>query len=284
MFEVDLHMHTTHSDGRLTPTQLVDLVASRGIKVFAITDHDSTEGLGEAFQAAAKYPVLTLIPGVEMSTDTSNSEVHILAYYVDPNDPAFQRSLARFRDARLDRGYRMVEKLAALGMPISFDRVLEFAQGGAVGRPHIARVMVEQGHVTSTQEAFDKYLGRDGPAYAEREKLTPEEAVAMALEVGALPVLAHPGVTKDLESVLPSLKQAGLVGMEVYYGGYDDKLVRSLESLAVQYDLIPCGGSDYHAMGHPGETEPGHAGPPLSTAERLAALRASRLGHHPLPS
>ena len=283
MFEVDLHMHTIHSDGRLTPTELIDLVASRGLKVVAITDHDSTEGLGEAFQAAAKYPGLTLIPGVEMSTDTSDSEVHVLAYYVDPNDHAFQQSLAGFRDARLDRGLRTAEKLAALGMPISFDRVLEFAQGGAVGRPHIARVMVEQGHVSSTQEAFDKYLGRDGPAYAEREKLKPEEAITMALEVGALPVLAHPGFINDLERTLPSLKQAGLVGMEVYYGGYDDKLVRSLKSLAVQYDLVPCGGTDYHAMGYPGEIEPGHGGPPMSTAERLAALRASRPGPPPPP-
>ena len=278
MVQVDLHLHTTHSDGRLTPTQLIDLVASRGLTVVAVTDHDSTEGLQEAFEAAGRYPGLTLIPGVELSTDVADGEVHVLAYYVDLDDPEFQEALARFRDARLDRGRRMVEKLADLGMPVSFDRVLELAQGGAVGRPHVARALLEEGHVSSTQEAFDKYLGRNGPAYAQRQKLTPEDAVELALGGGALPVLAHPGYAGDLESKLPSMKAAGLVGMEVYYAGYDDAQVRSLKALADRYGLIPCGGSDYHAMGHPDEIEPGTVGPPLSTAEGLAALKASGPG------
>ena len=275
MFYVDLHMHTIHSDGRLTPTELIDLLASRGLRFVSITDHDSTEGLDEAFEAAKKYPDLTLIPGVEMSTDVPDGEVHILAYYVDRFDPDFQKTLERFRDARLGRGQRMVEKLAALGLPVSFDRVLELAQDGAVGRPHVARALLERGHVASIKEAFDKYIGRNGPAYADREKMTPEEAITLAVRVGALPVLAHPSYVKDVEDKLPSMIEAGLVGMEVYYGDYDEATIESFKALAEAYDLAPCGGSDYHAQGYVDEVQPGFAGPPTSTIDRLEALKAA---------
>lgn len=282
MAEVDLHLHTTRSDGRLTPTQLVELVARRGLKVVAITDHDSTEGLSEALDAAERHPQLEVICGVEMSTDVPDGEVHILAYYVDQEDAEFQRTLARFRDSRVERGRRMVEKLSELGMPLSWERVLELAEG-AVGRPHIARAMVERGYVSSTQEAFASYLGRNGPAYAERQKLTPEEAVKLALQVGGLPVLAHPGDIEELEPRVASLKAAGLVGMEVYYGGYGVERVSSLLEIARRHDLVPCGGSDYHAMGYAGEVEPGSVGPPISTAERLAALKVERANRQALP-
>ena len=131
-------------------------------------------------------------------------------------------------------------------------------------------------------EAFDKYLGRNGPAYAEREKLTPEEAIGLANEIGALPVLAHPGYVNNLEAWLPELKKAGLIGMEAYYGKYDDKTVGYLKGLADTYDLVPCGGSDYHGMGYDDEVEPGNAGPPMSTVERLATLKAVLSnGKHP---
>ncbi len=278
MFEVDLHLHTTHSDGQLTPTQLVDLLASRGLKTIAITDHDSTEGLDEASQAASKHPGLTLVPGVELSTDVADGEIHVLVYYVDRHDARFQKLLERFRDARIGRGKKMVEKLAALGMPVSWKRVLDFAQDGSVGRPHIARAMVEAGHVATTQEAFDKWLGRNCPAYAEREKLTPEEAIQVALDFNALPVLAHPGYVPNLQTWLPSLKAAGLVGMEVYYAGYGPEQVGMLKGLADAYNLAPCGGSDYHATGRVDEAQPGTVGPPRSTAERLAALNDHRKG------
>ena len=276
MAEVDLHLHTTCSDGRLTPTQLVDLVASRGLKVVAITDHDSTEGLNEALDAAGKHPQLDLICGVEMSTDVPDGEIHILAYYVDRTDSDFQSTLTRFRESRLERGRGMVEKLSQLGMPISWERVLELAEG-AVGRPHIALAMMEKGYVSSTQEAFASYLGRNGPAYVEREKLTPEEAVQLALQVGSLPVLAHPGDIVELERQIVAMKDAGLVGMEVYYGGYTAERVSFLLELARRYDLVPCGGSDYHAMGYANEVEPGSVGPPISTSQRLAGLKAEQV-------
>lgn len=276
MFEVDLHLHTTFSDGRLTPTQLVNLLAAKGLEYAAITDHDSTEGLAEGLAAAAAHPGLTIIPGTELSTEGPGGEVHILAYYVDPRDAELQATLAGFRANRHKRGMTIVEKLAALGMPISWERVLEIANGGSVGRPHVAQAMMERGYVATVREAFDKYLGRHGPAYAERDKMTPQEAVAIALKAGALPVLAHPTYVEGLDSLLPSLRQAGLAGIEVYYKGYDRGQVERLRNMAQLYGLIPCGGSDYHANGEAGEVEPGLVGPPRSTIEKLAALRAAR--------
>lgn len=275
-FEVDLHMHTTFSDGRLSPTQLVDLVASRGVKYASITDHDSTEGLSEALAAAQRHPGFTLIPGTELSTEGPGGEVHVLAYYVDPMDAELQQILAGFRAKRETRGRQILERLAALGMPLSWVRVLEFADGGSVGRPHVARAMIERKYVATIQEAFDKYLSRNGPAYAERDKMTPHEAVAIALKAGALPVLAHPTYVEGLDTLLPSLKEAGLVGLEVYYKGYGHRQVDALKHRAQQYDLIPCGGSDYHANGEAGEVEPGFVGPPRSTIERLAEMKAQR--------
>ena len=278
MFEVDLHLHTTFSDGRLTPTQMVDLVASRGLKYVSITDHDSTEGLTETLAAAGAHPGLTVIPGTELSTEGPKGEVHMLAYYVDPGDIELQRTLADFRKKREERGKLMVERLTGLGMPISWDRVLELADGGAVGRPHVARAMIERKYVATIQEAFDKYLGRKGPAYAERDKMTPQESIAIALKAGALPVLAHPTYIEDLDTLLPLLREAGLVGMEVYYKGYGRQQVDHLRRLADIYGLVPCGGSDYHANAETGEVEPGFVGPPRSTIERLAALKAKGSG------
>ncbi|MBI4308121.1 MAG: PHP domain-containing protein [Chloroflexi bacterium] len=269
---VDLHLHTTASDGRLTPAQLVALVAARGLRVIAVTDHDTTGGLPAAKEAACAYPRLTLIPGVELSTDVPGGEVHVLGYFVDRDNPELESFLARMRDSRVDRGRRMVEKLAALGMPVPWERVLELAKGGSVGRPHIAQTMVEQGHVISIQEAFNKYIGRNGPAYAERDKLTPVDAVRFLARTRALPVLAHPGEISDLDTVLPELKKAGLVGLEVYYNGYTPEQMDGLAKAAAAYDLLPCGGSDYHALGYEGESEPGTAGPPGEVAERLLAM------------
>ena len=178
MAEVDLHLHTTYSDGRLTPTRLVDLVAQRGLRVVAITDHDSTEGLGEALEAAEKYPDITIIPGIELSTDIPGNEIHVLGYFINYEDAGFQETLSEFREGRLDRARRMVRNLEGLGVSIDWERVLEISDGGAVGRPHIAQAMVERGYITYPQEAFDKYIGRNGPAYAERPKLAPGDAGA----------------------------------------------------------------------------------------------------------
>jgi predicted metal-dependent phosphoesterase TrpH len=283
MTEVDLHLHTTFSDGRLSPTELVRLCAERGLKVISISDHDSTEGIAEALETARAFPDLTVVPGIELSTNIPGSEVHVLGYFVDYENAGFQRLLAEFRDGREERAERMVEKLETLGVNVSWERVVELSDGGAIGRPHIARAMVEAGIVEYPRDAFDRYIGRNGPAYVERLKLTPEGAIKILVENGALPVIAHPTYTAtksdrdevaELEELLARLKAVGLVGVEVYYGDYSADVVARLASLASEIGLIPCGGSDYHASGNPDEPEPGTVGPPMRTIEALRALKS----------
>ena len=154
MAEVDLHLHTTYSDGNLSPTELVDLCANRGLRVISITDHDSTEGLPEALDAVQAHPNLSIIPGVELSADASQSEVHLLGYFIDYHDTEFQNEMRRLRDGRRERGRQMVDKLRELGIAISWERVQELSDGGAIGRPHVAQAMVEQGYVEYPRDAF----------------------------------------------------------------------------------------------------------------------------------
>ena len=284
--EVDLHLHTTHSDGTLTPTEIVDLCAERGLRVISVSDHDTTNGLPEAMRAAERHPDLTIIPGIELSTDVPGGEIHILGYFVDHYDESLQRILEEFREGRLNRGLRMVRNLNDMGVGISWERVQEIAGDASIGRPHIAQALVEGGYVRYSKDAFDKYIGRNGPAYAERPKLTPEDAVRLLIEHGALPVIAHPTYSASksgrsgipsLTKILASLKAAGIVGMEVYYGDYTDDQVNMLRELADEFGLVPCGGSDYHALGNPGEPEPGVAGPPMSSVQALESLRAAAM-------
>jgi hypothetical protein len=276
--KADFHTHSTASDGVLTPTQLVDLAASRGVRYLVLTDHDSLEGIAEARAAAAKHPGLKLIPGVELSTDIPGTEVHMLGYFVDPEDRELQRHLAEFRAARLDRGRRMVERLAELGMPIAWERVREIAGDAAVGRPHVAQALLEKGYVASIQEAFEKWIGRSGPAYAERERMTPAAAVRFIVDAGGLAVFAHPGYTENAESLLPELKAAGLAGLEVYYRDYDDTKIAALEDLARKYGLIPTGGSDYHGLNNPGERLPGDIPFPDAAVDYFLEEACTRLG------
>ena len=285
MVEVDLHLHTTYSDGRLTPTELVRLCAQSDLRVISVSDHDSTEAMPEALEAARSFPQLTIIPGIELSTDVPGAEIHVLGYFVDYQDAEFQRVLKRFREGRQERARQIVEKLGKLGVKVSWDRVEELSDGGAIGRPHIAQAMVEAGYIQYPRDAFDQYLGRNGRAYVERPKLTPAEAIGILLDNGALPVMAHPtySVTKSdrdevdaLRKILTELKGAGLMGMEVYYGGYSPEQVGQLVALADELGLVPCGGSDYHASGNPDEPEPGTVGPPMDTVEALRAQRKQR--------
>ena len=260
---VDLHLHTTASDGRLTPGELIALVARKGLQVVSVTDHDSTEGLAEALEAAKAFPNLTVIPGIELSTDIPGNEIHVLAYFVRHKDEELLATLRKFREGRLERGKGMVEKLRDMGMDIEWQRVQEIAGDGAVGRPHVALALMEKGYVSQTNEAFEKYLGRNGPAYVEREKLTPAEAVEAISSWGGVAVLAHPAQLPDLDDMLEELRSAGLVGMEVYYAQYSEERILELASTAARHGLLPCGGSDYHALDNPGERLPGTMGPPL---------------------
>lgn len=284
MAKVDLHLHTTYSDGRLTPEQLVSLCAQRGLSVISISDHDSTEGLSEAMETADRLGV-EVIPGIELSTDVPSAEVHMLGYFVEVGDPELQGILQRFRDGRQDRARETVERLAELGVEVSWERVQELSGGGAVGRPHIAQAMVDAGYVKYPKEAFDRYLGRDGPAYLDRSKLTPADAIGILLKNGALPVMAHPTYAVPeseadkvaaMRRLLQDLKGHGLVGVEVYYKDYTPQQVQQLAELADELGLVPCGGSDYHASGNPDEPEPGTVGPPIQTVEALRSLKKQR--------
>lgn len=255
--KVDLHSHTTASDGTFTPRELVETAIRRDLRVLAITDHDSTEGLPEAIDTA-RGSQLEVWPGVEISTDIQGGEVHILGYLVDRGDPILQQELSKLRASRVDRGRRMVVKLASLGMPVSWQRVQEIAGEGAIGRPHIAQALLEKGFVLNVTEAFNRYIGRNGPAYVERYRLTPEEAVRLIVRSGGFAALAHPVIVGpsaeasgqlDLETLLPRLVAAGLAGVEVYYGGYSPEIIKRLLTLAHRFDLVPTGGSDFHGRG-----------------------------------
>ena len=271
---IDLHLHTLASDGRLTSTELIQMVVKNGLKTISVTDHDSTEGLAEAYEAAKEFPDLRIIPGIEMSADIPGDEVHVLGYFLDYHDEEFQAQLTEFRMGRVGRAQVMVGKLDALGKPVEWERVMHFAGDGTVGRPHIALAMVEAGYFKEPKEAFEEYLGNDGLAYYDRPKLAPAAGVEMIKKVGGVPVLAHPTFMNDMEAGIANLKKVGLMGMEVYYAQYDDDTVRHLARLAKEYDLIPCGGSDYHGMGNSGEPLPGTLGPPEETIALLEEAAA----------
>jgi len=275
---VDLHLHTTASDGALTPTELVREAKACGLECIAITDHDSTNGIDEALEEGQKLGV-GVIPGIEMSTDIPRAEIHVLGYYLDHKDEEFQKVLQQLREGRRDRAEKMVAKLAEMGLPLEWERVLEVAGKGSVGRPHIAQVMVEMGYVASNVEAFTDYIGRNAPAYQERYKLTPAEAVGFIRKTKGLPVLAHPAEVVNLHLVLPEMISAGLVGMEAYYGDYSPEAVEGLLALADEHGLIPTGGTDFHraeSEGH-GPRHPGETWVPWESVRRLKAL-ATRLG------
>jgi predicted metal-dependent phosphoesterase TrpH len=278
MAKGDFHLHSTHSDGRKTPAELAAIVNRNGLRVIALTDHDSTEGMEEMRAALRPYPHITLVPGVELSTDIPGNEIHVLGYWVDERDGRFQAELARFREGRVGRGREMVEKLNALGMGISFERVKEIAGDASIGRPHVARALVEAGYVASTDEAFERYIGRNGPAYAEREKMTPAQAVTLIREAGGLAFVAHPTYIDDPEREVAALIPAGLTGMEVYYRRYTPDQVETLRQMAERLGIFALGGSDYHAMEREGECPPGDIPLPDHVVDAFLELGRGRPG------
>ncbi|MEW5719811.1 MAG: PHP domain-containing protein [Chloroflexota bacterium] len=241
---VDLHAHSTASDGELTPADLVRYACERGLSALALTDHDTVDGIDAAIDAA-RGTALEIVPGVELSCDVPQTEVHVLGYFVDWHDPGFEGMLVKFRDGRYGRAEKMVKKLTVLGAPISFERVKQIAGDASLGRPHVAQVLVEAGHVATISEAFDRYIGRTGPAYVERFRLTPEDAVTLVLRAGGVPVLAHP---RDVTHWIEPLVKVGLIGLEAQYGAYDEMTRADLVRLAKQYDLLVTGGSDFHGL------------------------------------
>jgi len=240
----DLHAHSTASDGELTPAALVRYARERGLSALALTDHDTVDGIDAAIQAA-RGTVLEIVPGVELSCDVPRTEVHVLGYFIRWHDSNFEGKLLKFREGRYGRAEKMVKKLTALGAPITFERVKQIAGDASIGRPHVAQALVEAGHVATVSEAFERYIGRTGPAYVERFRLTPEDAVALILRAGGVPVLAHP---RDVTHFIEPLVKVGLIGLEAQYGMYDDATRTELIHWAQRYDLIVTGGSDFHGL------------------------------------
>lgn len=246
----DLHLHTTASDGRLTPSQLVALARQHRLDIIAVTDHDTTGGVIEAQQAAetdTSTPSPIIIPGVELSAEDTDGDVHMLGYFIDVNSPTFQAEMESFREHRYNRGKLIVQKLAALGVHLDWQKVEAIAAGGSIGRPHVARAMVEDGQVGSVKEAFDRYLANDGPAYVERKRISPEEAIKLIHSAGGVAVLAHPGLLPDPAAMLERLVPAGLDGVEVSHPKNPEPVRIMAQARADQYGLITTGGSDFHA-------------------------------------
>ena len=275
MSKVDLHIHSSASDGLLSPTEIIRKSAALGLTIIALADHDTVDGIASALAAAEAFPQLKVIPAVEISTDTPADEVHLLGYFVDYTGYELRTALKRMRNSRRQRAQGMIAKLGDLGIHIEWQRVQEIAGGGSVGRPHLAQAMLEKGYIASLKEAFDRYISRNGSAYVEREKMTPPEAVELVLQANGLPVLAHPLTISDLETVVVELKAAGLVGLEAYYSDYTVDEINRLVKLVDRHRLIATGGSDYHGLETSG-TMIGGADVPLGSAEQLIALAEQR--------
>lgn len=264
---VDLHAHTNASDGEHSPEELIEIARERKVAVLGIADHDTIAGLERAVAAAQRAGDIEIIPGVEFSTDWEKREIHVLAYLVDYTDPATIALADKFREGRLGRAQKILAKLDALGAPVEFADVAAIAGDAAIGRPHVARALVNAGHVATIQEAFDKYLASDKPAYVEYESASPIQAVEMIRAVGAVPVLAHP---HDVQRIVPELVKVGLVGLECYYAQYDERQQQELVELAKQYGLIATGGSDFHGLHRMGHMSAlGQVNVPIETVEKL---------------
>jgi predicted metal-dependent phosphoesterase TrpH len=279
MGAVDLHTHTTASDGALMPRALVREAVKHGVRVLAVTDHDTTDGLGEALDEGVRHPGLEIIPGLEINCDVAGGEVHVLGYFVDYQQPPFQAFLEEQRKERRDRIHRIAERLAELGVPIDPAEVFALVKEGSAGRPHIAQVMVQRGHVKSVREAFDRFLHTNGPANVPRKRLTPADAVRFIAGASGVPVLAHPGIAGK-DDLIDELIAAGLQGIEVYYAEHTPKQIADYLDRCRRHDLVATGGSDFHGA-YTGRTNPpGTPRVPMTAVdglrERAARARASR--------
>lgn len=270
MAQADLHIHSTVSDGRLTPAEVVRAAAERGLKFIALADHDTVDGIAPAKAAAKSFPGLKVIPGVEISTDIPQGEAHVLGYFIDYASRELEAKLDRFRNSRLKRAQGMVAKLDKLGIHLEWPRVQQIAGSSVMGRPHIALAMLEKGYIDSFKQAFTDYIGHDRPAYVEREKITPAEAVALIIKARGLAVLAHPFTINEPEATIIELKAAGLAGIEAYYDGYSPEEIDRLVAIAEKHNLIATGGSDYHGLDS-SETAIGGIDVPLASVEKLIA-------------
>jgi predicted metal-dependent phosphoesterase TrpH len=245
----DLHTHSTFSDGTQTPTENVTMALDRGLAGIAVTDHDTTEGLAEA-ATAADGTDLAIVPGIEFSAEYEGASLHVLAYWVDPDDGPLRQELKRLTDTRFRRGELMVEKLQELGYDISFERVRAIAGDDLIARPHLAQAMVEAGIVAEEKEAFDRFISDGGIAYVPKHALHPLDALRLIRGAGGVCVLAHPGMWKGEGAVpdvlIESMAEGGMAGLEVDHPDHDEAQRAHYRELASRLGLVPTGSSDCH--------------------------------------
>lgn len=252
MDTIDLHTHSTFSDGTFTPLQLVKYAEEKGLKAFALTDHDTTEGVKEAKSIETNVEVIS---GVEISTRYDKKEIHIVGLYVNENDTDLNKQLKYYREKRVTRNFEILEKLNSLGVNITIDDVKESCTGDVISRAHIAKALVSKGFVGSYTEAFDRYLGDNKCAYVPRETLNYEESMELITKAGGVPVLAHPLLYKmsdtNLENMMVKLRQKGLKAVEVYYSTHSNSDTQHIMAMANRVGLIYSGGSDFHGATKP---------------------------------
>lgn len=270
----DLHIHTNCSDGTQSPEKVVELAKEAGLKTIAITDHDTFSGIAEAKKKAHEIG-LEIIPGIELTTEDCDTEVHILGYFIDVNNPDFLAAIEKIQTAREERIYKICDKLKGLGVDLDPQKVFALAGHKVAGRPHVARALIEAGYVDNFNEAFKKYLDFHGPAYVSHYKLLPKEAIKLIVEAGGLAVFGHPAVS-NCDQIIPDLVEAGLAGLEVYYIRHRDYQVKHYLELAKKYGLLETGGSDYHGIESGREVRLGDHRIPNTLIEKLKHEHARR--------
>lgn len=261
---VDLHVHSTRSDGTFTPARLVEYAIEKGLSAFALTDHDTVDGLEEAISHGAELrlrssgnpPVPEVIPGIELSSEYQGKDIHVVGLYIDWHNAGFQEYLRGFVASRDIRNEKMCALLQEAGMDISYEKLREAFPDSVITRAHYARYMLAHGYIGSIAEAFERYVGDHCPCYVPREKVTPAQAVALIREADGIPVLAHPILYRmsdaRLDNLVSELKDAGLMGIEALYSTYHSCDERQICGLAKKYDLLLSGGSDFHGDNKPG--------------------------------
>ncbi len=274
---IDLHVHSTCSDGTYTPSELVDYAFQKGLKAFALTDHDSIDGLEEAISYASRLrqarkplekemqatgfseeapEIPQVIPGIELSTEYHGTDVHVVGLFIDYQNASFRKKLREFTDSRTNRNHKMCALLSEAGMEISYEKLQERFPDSVITRAHYARYMMEQGYIQSISEAFQRYIGDDCPYYVPREKVTPSQAISLILEADGIPILAHPILyhltDPELDALVAECKEAGLLGIEALYSSYSAAEERQIRRLAEKYHLLLSGGSDFHGSNKPG--------------------------------
>lgn len=276
---VDLHVHSNRSDGSLSPSDLVLEAKKKGLCAFALTDHDTVDGIDEAL-STAKDSGIRLIPGIELSTEYEGKDIHIVGLLIDKEQPAFKEKLKKFVDSRTERNRKMCQRLTDAGLSLTYEELQEEFPDSVITRAHYAQILLKKGYIKSLKEAFDRYIGDRGPCFVPREKITPEDGVRLILNAKGIPILAHPllyGMGEErLQCLIDRLKDAGLVGMEAIYSTYTPSEEVQMRRLAEKNGLLPSGGSDFHGKAKPGLSMGNGYGRLYVPEEILTALQKRR--------